>query len=161
MTYEVSPDKLVPDLYPEFREFVNGPRVFATGYLVGLLEQVCMELLEWYRCEGERVLGTNAEVRHRIACAPGTKLTVQCWCTSIRNRHHEFFVNRFYEFLVNAVNDRGQVIGMGIIEQAVVDEEWFQQQIVRPGPPQLAASMVSGASTHVPALPIAVNHHIN
>ena len=39
--YVVPSSKTVPALYPEAEEFVVMPEVFATGYLVGLLEWTC------------------------------------------------------------------------------------------------------------------------
>lgn len=46
ITYEhrfvVPSSKTVPALYPESEEFVAMPEVFATGFLVGLLEWACI-----------------------------------------------------------------------------------------------------------------------
>lgn len=47
ITYEhkfvVPPSKTVPALYPESEEFLAMPEVFATGFLVGLLEWACIK----------------------------------------------------------------------------------------------------------------------
>src|SRR4029453_8362930 len=52
-TYRVPATKLVPTLFPEAAEFQAMPRVFATGYLVGLVEWTCIQAvnphLDWPR----------------------------------------------------------------------------------------------------------------
>ena len=40
--YVVPPDKTVPNLYPDAPEFVAMPGVFATGFMVGLMEWTCI-----------------------------------------------------------------------------------------------------------------------
>jgi fluoroacetyl-CoA thioesterase len=40
--YVVPISKTVPALYPESKEFVAMPEVFATGFLVGFLEWACI-----------------------------------------------------------------------------------------------------------------------
>jgi len=51
--FTVPPSKTVPALYPESDEFVAMPEVFATGFLVGLLEWTCIKAvnphLDWPR----------------------------------------------------------------------------------------------------------------
>ena len=42
LRFRVPETKTVPALYPEAPEFQAMPRVFATGYLVGLLEWACI-----------------------------------------------------------------------------------------------------------------------
>ncbi|MGZ8463773.1 MAG: thioesterase, partial [Candidatus Deferrimicrobiaceae bacterium] len=37
-TYRVPENKTVPHLYPEAKAFQEMPKVFATGYMVGLME---------------------------------------------------------------------------------------------------------------------------
>jgi len=43
--FVVSKNKTVPALYPESDEFVDMPNVFATGYLVGLIEWACIKAI--------------------------------------------------------------------------------------------------------------------
>ena len=38
LEYEVTPNKTVPDLFPEFELFREMPEVLATGFMVGLTE---------------------------------------------------------------------------------------------------------------------------
>jgi fluoroacetyl-CoA thioesterase len=43
--YTVPKSKTVPQLYPESPEFQPMPEVFATGFMVGLMEWTCVQLL--------------------------------------------------------------------------------------------------------------------
>ncbi|WP_226351102.1 hypothetical protein [Pseudonocardia sp. ICBG601] len=43
--YVVPHDQLVPDLHPHLGAFRRGEHVFATGYLIGLLEAPCLTSL--------------------------------------------------------------------------------------------------------------------
>ena len=44
--FTVTDAKTVPNLYPESPDFVAMPRVFATGYMVGLMEWACLLALK-------------------------------------------------------------------------------------------------------------------
>jgi len=59
MVFTVPSSKTVPALYPEAPEFQAIPEVFATGFLIGLLEWACIPLvnphLDW---------PTRADPRH-------------------------------------------------------------------------------------------------
>lgn len=44
-SYQVPASKTVPHLYPEAVEFAMMPKVFATGFMVGLMEWTCMKVL--------------------------------------------------------------------------------------------------------------------
>ena len=71
--YVVSKNKTVPALYPEAEEFLAMPEVFATGFLVGLLEWACIKAinphLDW---PSELTVGTRIDVSHSAATPPST-----------------------------------------------------------------------------------------
>ena len=46
--YLVPASKTVPALYPESQEFLEMPEVFASGFLVGLLEWACIKAINPY-----------------------------------------------------------------------------------------------------------------
>ena len=46
--YTVPENKTVPDLYPEAEEFHLMPKVFATGFMVGLFEWACIRAIKPY-----------------------------------------------------------------------------------------------------------------
>ena len=56
------------------------PDVFATGFMVGLMEWTCVQVLEPHLDEGEGSLGVHIDVSH-AATAPGMTVTVEAECT--------------------------------------------------------------------------------
>lgn len=72
LRFRVPESKTVPALYPEASEFQAMPAVFATGFLVGLLEWACLEAiiphLDW---PDEQSVGTHIDVSHEAATPPG------------------------------------------------------------------------------------------
>jgi fluoroacetyl-CoA thioesterase len=62
-SFKVPMNKTVPHLYPEAGSFQAMPEVFATGFMVGLFEWVCTELLAEHLDPGEGSLGTRGRVR--------------------------------------------------------------------------------------------------
>ena len=44
-SFRVPAEKTVPHLYPEAPEFKEMPTVFATGFMVGLMEWTCLKVL--------------------------------------------------------------------------------------------------------------------
>ncbi len=75
-SYTVPANKTVPQLYPESPELATMPEVFATGFMVGLMEWTCVQLLEPHLDQGEGSLGTHIDVSHKSATPPGMTVTV-------------------------------------------------------------------------------------
>jgi fluoroacetyl-CoA thioesterase len=67
-TYTVPVERTVPHLYPDSPEMAVMPEVFATGFMVGLIEWTCVQLinphLDWPR---EMTVGTHIDVSHEAA----------------------------------------------------------------------------------------------
>ncbi len=57
ITFTVTERQTVPQFYPESPIFRAMPAVFATGYMVGLFEWCCTELLNQHLDPGEGSLG--------------------------------------------------------------------------------------------------------
>ena len=83
-SYRVPANKTVPHLYPEALEFAMMPKVFATGFMVGLMEWTCMNVLAPHLDEGEGSLGVHIDVTHIAATVPGQTVTVDAECTRSR-----------------------------------------------------------------------------
>jgi fluoroacetyl-CoA thioesterase len=114
--YRVPADKTVPNLYPEVADFQAMPRVFATGYMVGLMEWACMQLMAAHLDAGEGSLGVHIDVSHTAATPPGMTVTVDVECTQV--------VGKRISFKVTA-HDGVDQIGTGRHERFVVDWEKF------------------------------------
>lgn len=91
LVYAVPPDKTVPHLYAE-DDFQLMPHVFATGFMVGLLEWSCMKVLEGHLDEGEGSLGIHVDFSHLAATVPGQTVTVDAECIEVTGRRVAFRV---------------------------------------------------------------------
>lgn len=89
--YTVPANKTVPHLY-EADDFQVMPQVFATGFMVGLLEWSCMKVLEGHLDEGEGSLGVHVDFSHLAATVPGQTITVDAECTEVNGRRVAFKV---------------------------------------------------------------------
>jgi fluoroacetyl-CoA thioesterase len=110
--YRVPENKTVPHLYPEVADFQTMPRVFATGYMVGLMEWACMQLMAPHLDAGEGSLGVHIDINHTAATPPGFTVTVDVECTEV--------VGKKISFKVKA-HDGVDQIGAGRHERFVVD----------------------------------------
>ena len=54
------------------------PDVFATGFMVGLMEWTCVQLLEPHLDAGEGSLGVHIDVSHKSATPPGIDRHRRC-----------------------------------------------------------------------------------
>jgi len=123
IVYVVRGDKTVPDLYPEFPEFREMPRVFATGFLVGLMEGCCLmavkPFLDWPR---EQTVGTHVDFSHLAASVPGMTVTVDCELLEVKGRRMRFHVR---------AHDGVDLISEGHHERAVIDFARFGEAVAR------------------------------
>lgn len=121
--FRVPETKTVPSLYPEASEFQVMPEVFATGFLVGLLEWACiraiMPHLDW---PNEQTVGTHVDVSHEAATPPGFEVTVHVTLVELDGRRLVFEVE---------ANDGVDVISRGRHERFVIDPARFVETVAR------------------------------
>jgi len=114
--------KTVPALYPESPEFLAMPEVFATGYLVGLLEWSCIRAInshiEW---PVEQTVGTRIEVSHEAATPPGLEITVSVELIKVEGRKLVFSVE---------AHDGVDLISRGEHERFIINKEMFDDKMV-------------------------------
>ena len=91
-TYQVPQNKTVPQLYPESPQLRAMPDVFATGFMVGLMEWTCMQLMAPHLDSGEGSLGVHIDVSHTAATPPGFSVTVDVECVAIEGPRVTFKV---------------------------------------------------------------------
>lgn len=118
--YKVPADKTVPHLYPEAHDFRLMPAVFATGFMIGLMEWTCMKVLEGHLNEGEGSLGIHVDVSHTAATVPGQVVTVEAECTGVSGRRVSFRVS---------AHDGIEKIGEGKHERMIVPWERFVAKV--------------------------------
>src|SRR3982074_1573752 len=102
----------VPQLPAAFGGFAGMPDVFATAYLVALVEDTCIEALAPYVEAHERTVGTHVDVSHRAATPVGMRVTAEVELTAIEGRRLRFQVE---------CRDEREVIGAGTHARAAVD----------------------------------------
>jgi fluoroacetyl-CoA thioesterase len=117
----VPKSKIVPALYPESEEFLVMPEVFATGFLVGLLEWACIlaikPYLDW---PNEQTVGTHINVSHEAATPAGLEVTVKVELIAIEGRKLTFNVE---------ADDGIDLISKGIHERYVINKQKFDEKI--------------------------------
>ena len=117
----VPKSKTVPALYPESQEFLAMPEVFATGFLVGLLEWSCIlaikPCLDW---PNEQTVGTHINVSHEAATPAGLEVTVKVELIAIEGRKLTFNVE---------ADDGIDLISKGIHERYVINKQKFDEKI--------------------------------
>lgn len=96
--YKVPEDKTVPHLFPDIPEAIAMPKVFATGFMVGLFEFTCIKavnpFLDWPR---EMTVGTHINVSHLAATPPGMTITVKATLEKVEGRKLSFSIEAFDE----------------------------------------------------------------
>jgi fluoroacetyl-CoA thioesterase len=120
LLFKVPLQKTVPHLYPESADFQAMPTVFATGFMVGLMEWCCLEVLKPHLDAGEGSLGIHVNVSHSAATVPGQTVTVDAECTSINGRRVGFNVT---------AHDGVEVIGAGTHDRMVVPWDRFVARV--------------------------------
>ena len=119
--YTVPDTKTVPRLYPEWAEFQQMPEVFATGFLIGLMEAVCQlaikPFLDWPR---EQSVGTHVNFSHLAATPPGLVVRVHCEVTKVDGRTVTFRAS---------AHDGHDLISDGTHQRVVIDAARFNQKL--------------------------------
>lgn len=119
--FKIPEIKTVPHLYPESQLFREMPSVFATGFMVGLMEWACIEALrpylDWPR---EQTLGTHVNFSHTAPTPPGFTVTVSIRLKKIEGRKLTFSVN---------AHDGVDAIAAGTHERFVIDAAKFNEKI--------------------------------
>ena len=86
-SYTVPEDKTVPCLYSDIPELQQMPRVFATGFMVGLFELACIRFInpyiDWPR---QQTVGIGINVTHTAPTPPGLTVTVKGTLTNVEGK---------------------------------------------------------------------------
>ena len=122
LRYRVPEGKTVPHVYPESDLFRAMPAVFATAYMVGLVEWACMEAMRPHLDDGEQSVGTDVRVSHTGATPPGLTVRVRVKVEKVEGRRISFSV---------AADDGVEPIGEGMHERHVIDPERFGKKVAQ------------------------------
>jgi len=119
-SYKVPENKTVPHTYPESAIIAAMPKVFATGFMIVLMEWTCAELLAPHLDAGEGSLGTHVDVSHLAATPPGMTVTVDAELVAVEGRKLTFKV---------AAHDGKDLIGEGRHDRVVVLWDRFNAKV--------------------------------
>jgi len=118
--YKVPENKTVPYTYPESAEIAAMPKVFATGFMIALMEWTCAQLLAPHLDAGEGSLGVHVDVSHLAATPPGMTVTVDAECVEVSGPRVTFKVK---------AHDGIDLIGEGRHERFVVAWDKFNARL--------------------------------
>lgn len=120
-SFRITEEKIVAYLYPEAPEFQLMPRVFATGFMVGLFEWACIQAinpyLDWPR---EQTVGIAINVNHIAATPPELIVTVKGKLEKVEGRKLTFSL---------AADDGIDKISEGSHERFVIDAAKFNSGV--------------------------------
>ena len=119
-SYKVPENKTVPYTYPESPEISSMPKVFATGFMIVLMEWACTQLLAPHLDTGEGSLGVHVDVSHLAATPPGMTVTVDVECIAVAGSRVTFKVK---------AHDGLDLIGEGRHERFVVTWDTFNARL--------------------------------
>ncbi len=121
LVYRVPESKTVPHLYPEAAEFQVMPRVFATGFMVGLMEWACLLAiiphLDW---PAEQSVGTHVNLSHSAATPPGFEVRAKVKLVEVDGRRLVFEVE---------AHDGVDTICKGRHERFVINAAKFNERV--------------------------------
>ncbi|MEN6376178.1 MAG: thioesterase family protein [Smithella sp.] len=119
--FKVPENKTVPFLYPEFEEGHVMPKVFATGFLLGLYEFTCIKALkthlDWPK---EQTVGIGMNMTHAAATPAGMTVTVKGKLDKVEGRKLTFKLEAF---------DDIEKVSEATHERYVIDAEKFNAAI--------------------------------
>jgi fluoroacetyl-CoA thioesterase len=120
-SYQVPENKTVPHLYPDIAEAAVMPKVFATGYLVGLLEFACIRFInkyiDWPR---EQSVGIGINISHTAATPPGFTVVVEGKLEAVEGKKLTFSLK---------AHDGVDQITAGTHERYIIHAEKFNQGV--------------------------------
>jgi fluoroacetyl-CoA thioesterase len=118
--YEVPQSKTVPALYREAPQLQVMPEVFATGFMVGLMEWTCVQLLEPHLDPGEGSLGVHVDVAHKAPTPVGFTVSVDAELVELRGPRARFKI---------VAHDGLDEIGSGTHERFIVSWDRFNRGV--------------------------------
>jgi fluoroacetyl-CoA thioesterase len=119
--FRVPENKTVPYLFPEAPEFQVMPKVFATGFMVGLVEWACIQAvnphIDW---PNEQTVGIDVKLNHRAATPPGLTVTVKVRLEQVEGRRLTFSV---------IADDGIDIISEGTHERFIITASKFDEKM--------------------------------
>jgi fluoroacetyl-CoA thioesterase len=119
-SYPVPVEKTVPHVFRESPELGAMPEVFATGFMIALMELTCIRALAPHLDAGEGSVGVHVDVSHAAATPVGFTVTVDVEVTEVTGRKVWFHVR---------AHDGADMIGEGYHQRFIVEWERFNKRM--------------------------------
>ncbi len=120
-SFKVPPSKTVPNLYPESPEFQMMPEVFATGFMVGLIEWTCIQainsFIDW---PNEQTVGIHVNLSHSSPTPPGMEISAHVVLREINGKRLLFDIEAY---------DKEGEICRGTHERFIINADKFNQKV--------------------------------
>lgn len=117
LAYTVPDTKTVPYVFEDSDDFASMPHVFATAFLVGLVERACVEALHPYvEFPDEITVGTHMILSHKAATPPGLTVRVRVEVAGVDGNRITFAVS---------AHDGVDEISHGLHERTIVEQGDF------------------------------------
>jgi fluoroacetyl-CoA thioesterase len=125
--YTIPETKTVPYIYPESEEFQMMPKVFSTGFMIGLIEWACVRFInnyiDWPR---EQSVGIDVNLNHTAATPPGLTVNVKGELREVDGRKLTFSI---------VAHDGIDQISEGTHQRFIVDAERFKARAEKKAKP--------------------------
>ncbi len=122
LTVPVDDALIVPAVFPAWPSFGAMPPVFATAFMIGLMELACVEALQAHLPPTQCTVGTHVDVSHCAATPAGMRVTAEVTLEAVEGRKLWFHV---------AARDQAEQIGEGRHQRAIVDRARFMASVAR------------------------------
>src|SRR5262245_14699645 len=109
----------VPSVSHMLAGFADMPAVFATVFMVGLMECTCVEGLRPYLLGGEHTVGTFVDVSHTAATPVGMRVTAEARLLAVVGRKLRFRV---------VCHDEHELVGEGSHERTLIRTAQFMSR---------------------------------
>ncbi|MEJ2125279.1 MAG: thioesterase family protein [Alphaproteobacteria bacterium] len=121
-SYTVEKEKTVPFTYPESAELREFPEVFASGFMISLMEWTCLKALRPHMAPDEGSVGVHFDISHVAATPAGLTVTVEVEVTEVSGQKVWFHVR---------AHDGFDMIGEGYHERYIVQWPRFYARVER------------------------------
>src|SRR5262245_41342313 len=116
----VDENVIIPSLSGTFAGLAEMPPVFATAYMVGLMEWTCVDGLRRFLLDGEHTVGTLVDVSHIAATPVGVRVTAEAHLLAVVGRNLRFRI---------LCRDEHELVGEGTHERAVIRASNFINKV--------------------------------
>ena len=122
LTITVDDTLIVPAVFPARPSFGAMPPVFATAFMIGLMELACVEALQAHLGPEQLTVGTHVDVSHCAATPAGMTVTAEVTLEAVDGRKLWFHV---------AARDQTDLIGEGRHQRAIIERARFMTSVAR------------------------------